>query len=437
MYNIHEGGFTIYRLKLQFARFVIPSILSMWVYSIYTMVDGFFVAKFINEQALASVNLSIPFVSSLLALSILFAVGTQTLLGILIGKGEKERANQLFTFINLSFFVFTVLAGIFCYLFVSQISKFLSTDVQTQEYVREYLRIIILFSPCFIFAYHFEVLAKVDGFPTLTIICSVASAFLNVVLDYLFVAVFSYGIQGAAVATGIAQMMSAVIYFIHFLRHPGNLKFVPFQPKFSIYKKIIQLGFGDFLSELSGGVIVFLYNYFLLKKIGFRSVITFSVINYYSLIVGVTMQGISQGIQPLVSFHRGKNDGKEKKLFRYAIFSVFIASSIFYAIGNIFSEQVFGLFLGKDVLPQDIAAFRQFSIYYLILGYNLISIGYLAAVGKPKYAMYISSLRGMIVIAIILFAIPKQWLWLSSFITELIILMITWILFKKSSFEKI
>ena len=199
-------------VKRKFFSYALPSVAAMWVYTIYTMVDGMFVARGVGTTALAAVNIAMPFINTAFALGILFAVGASTRASIYKGQGNHERANQIFTTSAVTVFVLAWIVVIIAQLNLERLALMLGATDATLEYVKDYLRIIILFVPCYMTSYNLEVLIKADGFPKKAIMTTSAGAVTNIVLDWLFVIVFHWGIEGAAIATGLSQLMTFYIF---------------------------------------------------------------------------------------------------------------------------------------------------------------------------------------------------------------------------------
>lgn len=398
----------------------------MLVFSLYTMVDGFFVANFVGETALSAVNLSMPFVNTLFALAIIFAVGTQTIIGVLLGQKHKEQAKETFSFTVTVIIFFSILLAIICAFKVNTIAKFLGASEDLLPLVIDYLHIIIIFAPFFIISYNFEVLVKVDGFPATATLGVFSSAITNIVLDYLFVAVFNWGIKGAAWATGISQVLSTIIFIIHFTFGKATLIFVKFKPDFSLFKRIVPLGFGDFISEVGIGVIVFFYNIFLINSLGKSSITTFSVISYVNQIVSMCFVGITQGIQPLVSYYYGSEDPNSyKKLFKYSVFSIVFTSILAILIVFLFGKNIILLFLDPkdiDLINYSIIALRKFAFSFLFVGFNILIAGFSSSLLKANYSIVINLSRSFILIILSLIfttnILGHEYIWFSSVLSE-------------------
>ena len=164
-------------LKSDFLRFIIPSIIAQWVFSLYTMVDGIFVARGVSEVALTAVNISMPFTTGLFSVSILFAVGNSTIVAIFLGQGEKQKANEVFTQNVVLLCILSVLITILVMIFLDPFARFLGATDHILPYARTYIGTIAPFSVVYILSYSFETLIKTDGYPTYN--------FANVVDDHL------------------------------------------------------------------------------------------------------------------------------------------------------------------------------------------------------------------------------------------------------------
>ena len=210
-------------LKSDFLRFIIPSIIAQWVFSLYTMVDGIFVARGVSEVALTAVNISMPFTTGLFSISILFAVGNSTIVAILLGQGEKERANEVFTQNVVLLCTLSVLITILVIVFLEPFARFLGATDNILSYAKTYIGTIAPFSMAYILSYSFETLIKTDGYPKLATIYVTSGSVLNCILDYILVMVLHKGVWGAAFATGISQAAVILLYLWHFLGPKGNL----------------------------------------------------------------------------------------------------------------------------------------------------------------------------------------------------------------------
>lgn len=396
----------------------------MVVFSLYSMVDGFFVAKFVGEKALSAVNISMPFINLVFALGIIAAVGSQTLCGIFIGKEDYLKANKVFSFNMMTVSILSLILTAVFYIFREKIAVFLGATGDLYPYVMDYFGNIIYFVPFFMISYNMEILVKVDGFPRLAMKTVLTCGISNVVLDYLFVGVLGWGIKGAAFATGISQVISTLVYLVHFTVGKSNLEFVEVKFKLETLKNIFVLGIGDFVSEVGVGVIIFLYNFFIIKFLGTDEIATFSVISYLNQLVLMVFAGITQGIQPLLSFYYGQKDFKScKKIFKNALIMVMANAIFFFVIFHIYSSNIFGLFLGEnpEQISYSVTAMMKFTYSFFIAGFNVLIAAICVSFIMPKYSILINVFRSILFIALALFVttrINPEYIWFSSLISE-------------------
>ena len=389
--------------KKQFFKFVIPSVVSMLVFNLYTMVDGIYVARFVGEHALSAVNISMPYVNFIFAFSILFSVGTSTVVAIFRGENNMKSANETFTRNTIFLTVCALIITLLALVFQNELALFLGASEVTLPYVHDYLGVLIWFTFFFIVSYSMEVLVKTDGFPKLATAAVSVGAVTNIVMDYVLVVHVGMGIRGAAIATGLSQVLTFTVFTIHFLGKRGTIHWCKTTMDLSVYKRIIPIGTADFITELSAGTIIFLFNHAILKHIGDNGVVTYTVITYIYNIVMMTFTGISQGMQPLVSFYRGRREENTCRLFlRYALYSTFAMSMLALSICLFMTPALVSIFIDAsraELFTYTVHAFRIYSLCYLVIGYNIVCSGYFAAVEKSGYSFAISLLRGFVLIA--------------------------------------
>lgn len=416
----------------QFLKYLGPSVAAMWVFSLYTIVDGIFVSKSVGELALASVNIAMPFINFIFAISVLFSTGASTIIALYLGKKDLEKANEAF---SLNLFTITALAIIITttsILGLDYLAKILGATPDTIGYVKDYLFIISLFNIFFIVSYSLEVIVKADGFPFLATIGVVISAITNIALDYIFVIKLGYGVRGAAFATGIAQVFSTLFFLSHFLRKKSNLRFVKFKFSFKTIKRIISLGFPDCTSELSVGLVTILFNQTLLRLIGQDALISYSVICYVNTLILMTMIGITQGAQPLISYYFGAGEiNKVNHLFKIALKTVLITSVLVFASSMIFAGNITGLFINPQetqLFTSTVFVFKLYSISFLFVGFNLIISGFFVSIEQPLSSAIISLGRSLVLVTISLFILTKLFggngIWITTAVSEFITLII-------------
>ncbi len=419
-------------LVAKFFKFTIPSIVSMWIFSLYTIVDGIFVAHGVGSHALAAVNLSMPFVSLIFTLGILLATGTSTVLSLALGHGDEERARNYF---NQNLAVVTVLSLVLTaavLLNLERVALFLGATGDLLPLVKEYVGIIACFSVFFTVSYNLEVQVKADGAPHVSTIGVLSCAIMNIVLDYVFVMHFHWGVWGAALATGLAQATSTVVFVLYFVRHPQPLRFGRFKPDLGAYRRILPLGTSDGLSEFSNGLVIYLFNQTILQVSGEAALTSYTIISYVNTLVLMTMIGTAHGVQPLSSFYLGA--GRRPLCHRFLSYGVKLVAAagvFFFAICQLLAGPIVGLFLegGDPLFGYTVSALRLYAPAFLLMGFNVVISGFFTAMEHPLPALTISFGRGLVLISICLVALSKvlgdTGIWLSPLVSEGLCLIVT------------
>lgn len=419
-------------LRRQFFKFVAPSIASMWIFSLYSMVDGMFVAKGVGEQALAAVNLSLPYVNVVFALGLIFATGTSTLISVALGMEERERACRYF---NQNLAVVAVVCAALTavtLLALEPIARFLGGGDGTLGYVKQYVGTIAPFAVFFAVSYNLEVQVKADGAPQISTCGVCACGLMNVALDALFVLRFHWGVWGAALATGLAQVTSTVIFVLYFRFRSRRLSFGRFGRELAVYRKIVPLGLADGLTEFSNGLVIFAFNLAIIRVLGPEKVTSYTVISYVNTLVLMTMSGTAQGIQPLVSFHFGA--GKKdvcRTLLRYGLTAAAVFGAVLFAAAELLAPALVGFFLEESsaLYGYTVAALRVFAFSFLPVGFNVVTAGYFTAVERPAFAFPISVGRSCVLLLLALgvtaFAIGGEAIWLATTLSEGVCLVMT------------
>jgi effector-binding domain-containing protein len=227
-------------------------------------------------------------------------------------------------------------------------------------------------------------------------ICVLMGGIMNTVLDYLLVAVFPYGIKGAAFATGISQLTSTSMLLYYVLFKTKRVKFTKIKYSFLELIKISKVGFAEFLAEVSTGIAIFVFNLVILKSLGEKGVSAFGVIGYISSFVVMTMIGFSQGIQPIVSFNLGaKKYDNVIQTLKISLIMIIITGAVFYGGINLFADKIIHTFLNDpDTFSLTKYALVIYSFAYIINGLNIVTAGYFTAIKKVDISTLITVLRG-------------------------------------------
>lgn len=426
-----------------FLKYLIPTITTMTLFSTYTMVDGIFVGRGVGSEGLAAVNISMPFVTLAFAFAILISIGSLNLIAHEKGRENKKGADEFFSLGVTISVIFALSLSILGFIFIDPLVRFLGASGHMIDLVKEYLSVIIFFLPFYLTSYVFEIMVKADGRPSITTGLMILSAFTNVVLDYIFIFKFHWGLWGAAVATGFAQTLPTIGYLVYFLSSKSYLKFRKFRLKAFMVKEIFSYGFPASLSELSTGFCILVFNLAIGKTYGEIGLAAFSVIAYVMTFVVNTMLAINQSTQPLVGYYYGAEEYDNIPILRrYMLISVALLSILMVGLIEIFPGFFINVFL-TDVTSEFMIfasrSLRIFAISFPILGFNITNGGYLTSVGKPRFDFVITMLRGYIFVAFLSYQatvfMDKEAIWYVLIVSDFLTMLISIFLSRKELSE--
>ncbi|MDR2094192.1 MAG: hypothetical protein LBP76_01575, partial [Treponema sp.] len=306
-----EGVFTTERTREQnVLYYVVPTVLSSCCFFLFTVVDGVFVGRGVNADALGAVNIAFPFIMLANAFNMLVTIGGVTITAIRLGRGDTGGANQSFVH---SLSGVAVIAALLCFTgvcFTGPLARLLGANDAYFKYVRDYLFWDTAFFIPAQIGMALQGFCRNDGSPRLVAAATIVSTLTNIFLDWLFIFPLQKGVAGAAVATGISQTISLCIIVTHFIRKKGVLRFHAFLPDFSLWRKIAFRGLPEMAAQFSTPVTIFCMNYALLANFGGGAVNGFSIINYVASFSSMIFFGVSDGLQPLFGQSYGAKNEK-------------------------------------------------------------------------------------------------------------------------------
>ncbi|MGX6592515.1 MATE family efflux transporter [Cetobacterium ceti] len=420
----------------EFIHYAIPSVFAMFISSLYVIVDGIFVGRGVGSLALGAVNLVVPLSIFFFGIASMFAVGGGALISDSFGKGKIEKGINLFREILIFLFILSFLLSGICVIFSDKIVLFLGANKKIFNEANTYLKYYAMFCIPNIIGISLSSFIRNDGNPNLAMIGTVSGAILNVILDYVFIFIFKWGIKGAAIATGLGQICTVLIILLHFILKKGYLSF----GKSKLHKEnilnFIKLGFPSFFTEITFSIIVFCMNLAILKIGNENEMASFGIINYLTTIIYMLLLGLSFGIQPLFSFnYSAKKFEKVIYFYKFTIISSFAINIFYFCISYFYGYEIIDLFThNKFIRHETYIGLCLFNISFFITGINIIQSGYYQAINLPKNSNIICFLRSIIFLPISVYIASYYFglkgIWLSPFFSE-IFSFITWNFFLK------
>ena len=397
----------------EFIRYTILSILGQLGISCYIIADTFFISKGLGANGLTALNLAIPVYNFIFGTGLMFAIGGATKFSIYKGMKQKKQADIIYsnTMVGtLTCSVLFVLLGIFG---AETIAKLLGADEVTLEMTTTYLRWILIFAPAFMLNEVLHCFVRNDDAPNLVMIATLAGSFTNILFDYIFIFPMRMGILGAVLATGTAPLFSILIMLPHWLKKKNTFHFVKTKLVWKNLSQLTSLGFPSLLGQVSGGVVMIIFNILILRLEGNVGVAAYGVIANIAIVITSIYTGLSQGMQPLISNHYGKGSFLQiRKIMNYGLVTMTGISVILYAILYVFAPQIAAVFNseGNEMLQR--IAETGLKIYFtsnLFVGFNTVLATYFTSIEKALPAQILSLLRGFILIIPGAFLMSALW----------------------------
>ena len=392
----------------QFLRYLVPSVLTMIFLSFYTTIDGFFVSKYAGSDALAGINIVIPITCIIFGVSVMLATGAGAIIGEKLGQKKEQEANEIFSFISIVLLVFSIIFTLVGIMFLKEICIFLGSSTRLLKHVLPYAFVIFLGTIPMSFKLFFEYLIRTDGRPNIGMLMSLTGLILNVVLDYIFVALFDMGTLGAAWGTFLSITASMLIGLGYFLKY-SHIKFCKPRLNWNVLFKSCTNGSSEMLTEMSTGITTFLFNLIIIKYFGEDGIAAVTIIMYiYYFFISFYM-GIAVATAPVVSYNAGSgNHEKIKEITRYSFITIAISSILILAVSLLCGKQIIHLFVdGGNVFTLTWEGLKLFSPVFLFIGLNVFLSGYFTALGNGFISALISSLRSLILVVVFILILPN------------------------------
>lgn len=406
--------------------FTLPSIVMMIFTSIYGVVDGFFVSNFVGKTPFAAVNFIMPFLMILGAAGFMFGTGGSALIAITLGTGERKKANRLFSLFVYVSAAAGVLIAVLGLVFVRPVAALLGAEGILLDNCVSYGRIILFAIPAFMLQYEFQSFFVTAEKPQLGLMVTVAAGVTNMVLDALFVAVFRWGLAGAAAATALSQVVGGVIPLIYFCRPNTSLLRLTgtrFDPKALL--KACTNGSSELMSNISMSLVSMLYNVQLMKYAGEDGVAAYGVLMYVNMIFLAAFIGYSVGSAPVISYHFGAgNHGELKNLLKKSFVIIGIFSVSMLGLAEFLARPLANIFVGYDpgLLALTQRGFLIYSFSFLFAGIAIYGSSFFTALGNGLISALISFLRTLVFQMAAVLIFPLIWdidgIWISIVAAE-------------------
>lgn len=411
-----------------YSKYVSLNVAGMIGTSVYILADTLFVANGIGEIGIASLNLALPIFSLIQGFSFMLGIGGATWYSILRAQNKHEKAIESYT----QTFILAVLISFVLVLLglvgSGAITRLVGADQETFAMTNTYIKVIMLFSPFFILNNLLVAFIRNDRNPKLAMTAMLLGSVLNIIFDYIFIFPLEMGMFGAALATSCAPIFGLLLMSFHFKRADNSLRLTKIKIKLNAFWTIIKLGISSFITEMSSGIVMFIFNILILKIAGNIGLAAYGVISNLAIIAIAIFTGVAQGLQPIISHIFGLRNSKLlKRNLIYGLMTSLSISGLIYLVIGSGSEQLISFF-NRDNNPVLAEIGNEGILIYFIgmffAGFNIIAIACLSAMDQAGLAFRFSIFRSIVLIIPISFILANYFqltgVWASFVITEAI-----------------
>ncbi len=430
--NIHFSDHFTYKKLL---RFTWPSIIMMIFTSVYGVVDGYFVSNFVGKTSFAAVNIVWPFIMILGSLGFMFGTGGSALIAKCMGEGDDEKANRTFSLLVYVSLILAACISLISYIFMPKIALMLGAKSGALlEDCILYGRLMIIGLPFFILQMEFQTFFVTASLPKLGLFATVLAGITNMVLDFLFMGVFRWGIAGAAIATGISQAVGGVFPLLYFAKRRAGSRLHLGKTHFDgrALLKTCTNGSSELATNISMSLVSILYNLQLLRYAGENGVAAYGVLMYVNFVFNSAFIGLTVGASPVISYHFGaKNHAEMKSLRQKCLTIIGIFSVMMFSLAQTLAVPLSRVFVGYDaeLLALTIRCFRINAFTFCFAGFAIFGSGFFTALNDGLTSATISFLRTLLFQVSAVLLLPLIWeldgIWLSAVVAEVMACVLT------------
>lgn len=414
-------------------RFALPSIVMMIFTSFYGVVDGIFVSNFTGSTAFASLNLVWPYIMILGGVGFILGVGGTALVSYQMGTGDRKLANRTFSLIVYSGIAVGLLLTLVGELTLAPVCRLMGASEAMLPHCLTYGRVMLIGIIPFTLQNMFQTFLVAAEKPRLGLWVTVAAGITNMVLDYLFMGPFHWGVVGAAWATTLSECVGGLIPLLYFCFPNASLyRLGKTRWDGAALRQTCWNGLSEFVTNISMSLVNMLYNLQLMKYIGEDGVAAYGVIQYVAFFFVAIYIGYSMGTAPIVSYHYGAENYDElKSLFKKGLGFIAVAALVMITLSQTLANVVAGIFVGydADLTALTAHAFRIYSLAFLLSGFNIYGSDFFTALNNGKISAAISFIRTVILemsaVMLLPLAFGMDGIWIALPIAEALALIVT------------
>lgn len=391
-------------------KFALPNIAMMIFLSLYTIVDGMFISRFVGTTALSAINMSFPLNSLQMAIGIMLGTGGSAIIARKQGEGRTEEARQDFTMLIAVAFAVGLVFAVLGNVFLNPILRLLGTSELQWADCRIYTMIQLIFAPALFLQTAFQTLFVTAGKPGLGLLTSVGGGITNVVLDWLFMGPVGMGVAGAAIATCIGYCVPSVVGLVYFGKNrTGSLFFVPFKFDGATLAAACGNGSSEMVSNIANAITTFVFNTLFMRYRGEDGVAAITIAMYFQFVFTAVFFGFSMGVAPVISYKYGeKNIPQLGRIFHICMTFVLACSLGAYLLSWVTLEPALTLFTprGSGVYEIAIGGFPIYAVSFLLMGTSIFASSLFTAFSDGLVSAIISFSRTLVFLVAMLLILP-------------------------------
>ncbi|MDR1773993.1 MAG: MATE family efflux transporter [Clostridioides sp.] len=409
----HQEELRTQPIRKLLLKYSVPAIIGMLVNSLYNVVDRIFIGnmKDVGSMAMTGLGITMPIITIVMAFGMLVGIGATTNISLRLGEGHRERAERILGNAASLAIIIGLIIAIIGLIFKDQILYIFGASSQTIYYAREYIGIIFIGVPASLLSFSLNHSIRADGKPIISASIMIVGCLTNVVLDYIFIFRFDFGIRGAALATIISQCLTAILTSYYYISGKSNLtfKFNNMKLDAKIVKTIFAIGMASFFMQLAASLVQVISNHSLRIYGGDLAIGAMTTIVSINMMFLMPIFGINQGSQPIVGFNYGAK--QYDRVRRTLIASMSVATTIltigFLAV-QIAPEPILGIFnRDPELMAISVNGIRKITLGLFLIGISIVGGTFIQSIGKAKISMILSLLRQVILLIPLLIFLPK------------------------------
>ena len=433
-----------------FRKYFVPTLLGMLSMSAVTAIDGIFVGHGVGSDGIAAVNICVPLLMLFTGIGLMVGAGCSVVASIQLSRGKSKSARLNVTQALLFVTIVALIPSALMMAFPAETARMLGSSEHLLPMVTDYL---LWFVPSWVFQIWITVplfVIRLDGAPKLAMLCSLITAVINVVLDWLFIFPFGWGVMGAAFATSISIMAGGLVAMVYLLFYARHLRLQPLKWSVKSLRLSVRnigyqcrIGPSALLGEATLAVLMFVGNQVFMSYLGDDGVGAFGIACYYIPFVFMVGNAIAQSAQPIISYNHGLHEtARVRRAYLLALKTAVGCGTIFAFITALFSSEIVSMFIDRSYPAYEIAS-KGLPLYatgFIFFAINIVSIGYFQSVERARYATIITLLRGFVLLTACFFGLPLLFgnpsIWLATPLAELLTTLFILIIYIKAKRER-